>query len=101
MAITLPPTTAATGNTNTNTLMQSQSQNIEVFALDSVQNPEISALFQLLLKNQKDTHDNTHSLQKYIAGLWLNNQRIMEMISDYGMSTAQQGLDFQGRHFRR
>jgi Na+-transporting NADH:ubiquinone oxidoreductase subunit NqrF len=87
MAITLPPTTAATGNTNTNTNTNtSQSQNIEVFALDSVQKPEISALFQLLLKNQKDTHDNTHSLQKYIAGLWLNNQRIMEMISDYGMS---------------
>jgi hypothetical protein len=36
---------------------------------DTIQNPEICAIVHLLLKNQKETADNVHSLQKAIAGL--------------------------------
>ena len=34
-----------------------------------IRNAEIFALIQLLLKNQKETVDNVHSIQKAVAGL--------------------------------
>jgi hypothetical protein len=42
---------------------------LKVCCTDNVQNTEICVLVHLLLKNQKETSDNLHSLQKSIAGL--------------------------------
>jgi peptidoglycan hydrolase CwlO-like protein len=36
---------------------------------ESIQNPEIYYLVQLLLKNQKEADNYVHSLQKAVAGL--------------------------------
>ena len=42
---------------------------LKSYCTANIQTAEISALLELFLKNQQETNDNVHSLQKAVAGL--------------------------------
>lgn len=62
------------------------------------QNPEISALVCLLLKNQKETLDNVHSLQKATAGL---REQIQDFRAEYSEHIAELNRALQERRMNK
>jgi hypothetical protein len=107
MARILPPTTAATGNTNTNTLMQSQSQNIEVFA--AARRSKVWIFKGDVLRDDRRSNISTIDLDVYMRGedtsllLYLlckdvvdNHYRCLLMLPEVlGMVVSQECISFE------
>jgi len=61
---------------------------LKLYCTHNLQSTEISDLIQLLLKNQQETNENVHSLQKATAGL-------REQLEDFRAEQTEDNAEFR------